>query len=189
MGRLLLALLVLAFCAPAASIREVDFNNFSYPFVSHKYFSVPSRLRWMPMAAGGRVALHDGRYTLPCDDPSCYLLTFEQVTFGKITGVGEVAIATVVFHTGGTANWEYMYVVAIRAGKPQVAAWAEAGSRADMGLRRVSTDHGDLLLEVNDPGKREGDCCSTGSITFRYRWQQGAFRQIDKPVRADDPPR
>lgn len=185
MGRLLFACFALT--AQAASIREINFENFSYPFVSHKYFSVPSRLRWMPLNTSGRAALRDGSYTFPCGDPPCYLLTFEQVAFGKITDMGEVAMVTVVFHTGGTANWEYMYVLAMRAGKPQVVAWMEAGSRAYMGLRRVSTDRGDLVLEVNDPDKRVGDCCSTGSITFHYRWQQGVFRQIGKPVRADDP--
>jgi hypothetical protein len=56
-----------------------------------------------------------------------------------------------------------------------------------MGLRRAEVDHGDLVLIVNDPDKREADCCSTGSITYRYRWHDGAFYQIGAPVRADDP--
>ncbi len=87
---------------------------------------MPSRPRWMSIAETGRVSLHEGRYAFPCDDPPCYLITFNRAEFGEIAGMdGEVAIVTVVFHTGGTANWEYLYVVGIRSGKPQVLAWME----------------------------------------------------------------
>lgn len=187
--KILVAVFVLASVARAASIRDVDFKNFSYPFVKSKFISVPSRPRWMSIAVTGRVSLHEGRYTFPCDGPSCYLITFDRVQFATIAGMGdEVAIVTSVFHTGGTANWEYLYVVGIHGGKPQVVAWLEAGSRADMGLRHAYVDRGDLVLEVNDPDKRMGDCCSTGTITQRYRWANGSFHQIGKLIRADDPP-
>lgn len=186
--KLFLSLFTLANLAAGASIRDVDFKNFAYPFIQHKYVSVPDHLRWMSIAVTGRVPLREGSYTFPCDDPPCYLLTFDQVVFGEIAGMGEVAMVTTVFHTGGTANWEYLYLVATRNGKPQVLAWLEAGSRADMGLRRASADRGDLVLVVNDPHKRQGDCCSSGTLTYRYRWANGAFHQLGKPVSADDPP-
>ncbi len=80
-------------------------------------------------------------------------------------------------------------MLTIRSGKPQVVAWLEAGSRADMGLRHASVDSGNLVLELNDPNKRMGDCCSSGTLTYRYRWTNGAFRQIGRPVAADDPQR
>jgi hypothetical protein len=186
--KILVAVFVLAGVARAASIRDTDFKNFTYPFSKSEFVSVPSRPRWMSIAETGRVSLHEGRYAFPCDDPPCYLITFNRAEFGEIAGMdGEVAIVTVVFHTGGTANWEYLYVVGIRSGKPQVLAWMEAGSRADMGLRRAFADRGDLVLEVNDPDKRLGDCCSTGTVTYHYRWANGSFHEIGKPVRADDP--
>ncbi len=188
MGRLLLAVLALIFSARGASIRNVDFKNFSYAFLHTKFVSVPSRPRWMPLVGTTRVPLHDGRYTFACDDPPCYLITFGQVVFGKLDDLGEVAIPTTVFHTGGTANWEYLYVVAMRSGRPKAIAWLKAGSRADMGLRRAAIDRGDLVLVFNDPDKREGDCCSNGSITLRYRWINGSFHQIGRPIRANDPP-
>ncbi len=56
-----------------------------------------------------------------------------------------------------------------------------------MGLRQFAIDSGDLVLIVEDPDKRMGDCCSTGTITYRYRWGAGSFHQIGKPVLADDP--
>jgi len=189
MGRRLFAALALTFFARGASIRTVDFKNFSYPFLNSKYISVPSRPRWMPLVGTARVPLRDSRYTFACDYPPCRLITFDQVVFGKLDGLGEVAIPTTVFHTGGTANWGYLYVIAMRSGRPKAIAWLEAGSRADMGLRRAAVDHGDLMLVLNDPDKREGDCCSNGSVTLRYRWINGSFQQFGKPIRADDPPR
>jgi hypothetical protein len=187
MTRLLFTTLALAFIATGASIRDVDFKNFVYPFTTIDLPSVPSQLRWMPLSASSRVALRGGRYKARCDEPPCFLLSLDRVEFGDIDGLaGTTALVMVTFHTGGTATWQYLYVIALRAGKPQVIAWLETGSRADMGVRRASVDHGDLVLVVNDPAKREGDCCSTGSITLRYRWQDGSFRQIGAPVRKDD---
>jgi hypothetical protein len=187
MKHLSLAVFALTSLVRGASIRHVDFKNFSYPFIQHKFVSLPNKPRWLPLANAGHVILHDGRYSFPCDDPRCELITFDSAIFGKLHGLGEVAIATMVFHTGGTAKWEYLYVVAIRSGRPRVVKWLEAGSRADMGLRGASVDQGDLVLIVNDPQKREGDCCSTGTITYRYRWQRDSFRQMGVPVRKADP--
>jgi hypothetical protein len=186
MKRLSLVVFALTGLVRGASIRDVDFKNFSYPFIQRKFVSVPNELRWLPLAKATYVTLHDGRYSFPCDDPTCELITFDSAIFGELEGLGEAAIATVVFHTGGTANWEYLYVVAVRSGRPRVLAWLEAGSRADLGLRSASVNQGDLVLVVNDPDKREGDCCSTGSITHRYRWQHGFFVQTTEPVRKDD---
>ena len=187
MTRLLFTMFALAFIGTGASIRDVDFKNFVYPFVTVDLPSVPNQLQWMPLAGSSRVSLRNGRYTSRCNEPPCFLLTQDGLEFGDIDGLaGTTALVTVTYHTGGTATWQYLYVIGLRAGKPQVVAWLETGSRADMGLRRASVDHGDLVLVVNDPDKREGDCCSTGSITYRYRWHGGSFRQIGAPVRKDD---
>jgi hypothetical protein len=80
-----------------------------------------------------------------------------------------------------------LYVIALHARKPQLMAWLEAGSRAWKGLREVSVDYGNLVVAVNDPEKQQGECWSSGSITTRYQWREGAFHQIGEPVLADDP--
>jgi hypothetical protein len=188
MGRWLWALLALSLLARSASIRDVDFRNFSYPFPHRKFLPVPDKLRWLPVETATHVSLRNGEHAFPCGFPQCESLTFDQVRYGEVTGLGEAAVVTTVYHTGGTANWQYLYVVAMRSGRPRALAWLEAGSRAYMGLRSLSIDRGDLVLVVNDPDKREGDCCSTGSITLRYRWMNGHFQQAGKPIREDDPP-
>ena len=43
-------------------------------------------------------------------------------------------------------------------------------------------------MSVNDPDKRQGDCCSAGSITTRYRWTGSAFSATGQPVYKIDPP-
>ena len=171
----------------SSSIRDIDFRNFVYPAVSDEYPSVPSKMKWITGRSTKQVAMRDGRYTFACDDSPCPLLTLDGTTFGVIEGLSEVAAVVMTYHTGGSATWQYLYIIAIQSGKPQVMAWLVTGSRADMGLRRVIVDRGDLALTVNDPEKRDGDCCSSGTITFRYKWRAGSFRQVGGPVHADDP--
>jgi hypothetical protein len=172
----------------ASSIRDVDFKNFAYPFIREELASVPVKLRWMPPAGGKLISLRDGRYSFPCDDAPCPLLTLAQTDFVNINGLPETsALVVITYHTGGTATWQYLYVMSVRARKPVVVAWLETGSRAYMGLRHATIDRGDLLLTVDDPEKRTADCCSSGTITYRYRWDVGAFQQIGAPVLEDDP--
>jgi hypothetical protein len=180
--------LFLAALGASGAIQDVDFRNFSYPFVESQFVSVPSRLHWLPLPTVDRVTTHNGEHTFPCDEPTCELLTVDRVDFGDIRGItGTSAIVTTTFRTGGTAHWQYLYVIALISEKPKVLAWLESGSRADMGLRSASADRGDLVLVVNDPGKRQGDCCSTGTITHRYRWAGGSFHNVGPPTRKDDP--
>jgi hypothetical protein len=170
------------------AIQDLDFKNFTYLFIKNEFDSVPDKLRWMPRSGTSLISPHDGQYTFPCDDSPCPLLTVDQIDYGNIKGLPEtIAIITTTYHTGGTATWDYLYVIALRSGKPEIMAWLEAGSRAYMGLRRLLVDHGDLVLIVEDPDKRQGDCCSSGTITYRYRWHDGSFHQIGKPVLKDDP--
>ncbi|HSR06493.1 MAG TPA: hypothetical protein VLM42_05035 [Bryobacteraceae bacterium] len=186
----------------SGSIRDIDFKNFTYPFYADDDVGVPGNLTWNPTDETRLITLHNGRYKVACDAPAlppprdpkvpnpelCPSITGGGATFGHINGLPQAsAIVVVTYHSGGTSQWSYLYVVIMHSGKPQVVAWIETGSRADMGLRDFSFDHGDLVVVVNDPQKRQGDCCSLGTITTRYRWQNGAFKQIGSPILADDP--
>jgi hypothetical protein len=193
----------------SSSIQDVDFKNFAYPFHSVDFPGVPEQLMWLPLKGTRPIALHDGSYKFPCDADllaglpktmtvlgrefpfpyPCSTLASGREIFGPISGLpGTTAIAEVGYHTGGTAHWGYLYVISIRDEKPKVVAWLETGSRADMGLRDIALHKGDLILTVNDPDQRQGDCCSLGTLIYRYRWQGGSFRQIGSAVKATDPP-
>jgi hypothetical protein len=136
--KILVAVFVLASVARAASIRDVDFKNFSYP-LPRDLDSAPGDPRWMHLKNPSRLVLHDGQHKF-CGDQGC------------------------------------------------PSAWLETGSRAYMGLRQITFDHEDLILIANDPENRQGECCSTGSIAYSYRWMTTRFRQFGAAVRKDGPP-
>jgi uncharacterized protein YecT (DUF1311 family) len=177
--------------AAPQSIRDVDWKNFSYPLI--EYDGVPGEVRWLALTTKEPASLVNGRYVVPhnCggDISFCPLVTFDFVNYGAVKGIqSTVAAVVLTYHTGGTANWQYVYVFALESGKPRLLAWLRTGSRAAQGLRDVSFTGGDLVLVVNDPDKQQGACCSAGSITTRHRWVAGSFSVIVQPVYKTDPP-
>jgi hypothetical protein len=174
-------------------IRGIDFKTFSYPFSRDYLTSVPLGLTWISHLDAGAISLRDGRYRFPCDGSQddatqCPLMTLDEVVFGDVAGLfGTSAIVVTTYHTGGTATWQYVYVVSLRSGVPRVVACLETGSRAYMGLRRLAVSHGELVVTVNDPAKIQGLCCSSGTIDYRYRWQDPSFQQDGEPAFRDDP--
>jgi hypothetical protein len=109
-------------------------------------------------------------------------LTLEEVRFDDVTGEGLTdAIVVLRFDTGGTQYSHYVYIYALAAGKPKLLAWFHSGDRAASGLYRVYGQDGKLVIELFDPGKREGDCCPSGFIRTRYRWHDGSFSPAGLP--------
>jgi hypothetical protein len=175
----------------AKSLRDMDLTNFKYPF-SQSYV-VPRSVRWMTSDAGEEITLQSGRHVFlseECADSrnDCPLLTLDRIEFGEMAGLSpDTAVVVTTYHSGGTASWQYIYVLTVRAETPVVVAWLRTGSRADRGLRELRIKDGDLVVSVNDPARRQGDCCSTGIITTRYRWHSYSFQQIGQAVSTDAP--
>jgi hypothetical protein len=164
------------------SVREVDFNNFDYIFARDELAAVPTKLTWLP-PKGSVIPIRDGRYRFSCEDSPCPLLTVDYTVFGDIAGLSQTAALVVMtYHSGGTASWQYVYVVSMLSETPRVVACLETGARAYMGLSRLSTNQGNLVVTVNDPEKRVGDCCSSGTITYRYRRNGSSFERLGQPV-------
>jgi uncharacterized protein YecT (DUF1311 family) len=116
-------------------------------------------------------------------------VTLDSINYGALTGIkSTVAAVVLTYHSGGAANWQYVYVFALESSKPRLLAWLRTGSRAAQRLRDVSITGGDIVLVVNDPDKQQGDCCSAGSIITRYRWAGSSFSAIGQPVYRTDPP-
>jgi hypothetical protein len=63
---------------------------------------------------------------------------------------------------------------------PKLLAYFHAGDRAYLGLYRVYAQNKELDVELYDPNKRTGDCCSSGFIRTRYRWNAGKFEPVGK---------
>src|SRR5215471_15763262 len=89
--------------------------------------------------------------------------TLQSVKFADLTGGGqEQAIVVLHYATGGTQQTDYVYIYSLIAEKPKLLAYFHTGDRAYSGLYKVFGDHGKLVVELFDPEKRSGDCCSSG---------------------------
>jgi hypothetical protein len=80
-----------------------------------------------------------------------------------------------LYRTGGTANWSYLYVYTFNRGQPKLIAVLESGSRAGGGLVRVKIEERFLILDFQDSALSVGLCCSEGFVRVRYRWQRDRF--------------
>lgn len=60
-------------------------------------------------------------------------LSLRSVVYGQLTKnmFEQDAVADLLYDSGGTANWHYLYIYHIKAGEPELMAWLESGSRAD----------------------------------------------------------
>jgi hypothetical protein len=159
-------------------IHGVDFRNFSFPWKGLPT-SVPSTWHWIATRPEKLIELKNGRYEFaPPEEaesnrPS---LVFREVVYGNFNGTSDEAAAVVLsYHTGGTANWDYVYAYENTHGTLKLLGVLESGSRAEGGLIQVSIKGGLLILDFADKNRRVADCCSEGFVRVRYRWQGSHF--------------
>lgn len=172
-GALLFASVGLA--VAQSKVQKVDFKNFSYPWTA--YSGWPHQLEWRDSSEQGHVQLVNGRWA-EGEEPNGRFsgLTLECVQFANITGDGQTdAIVTLRYDTGGTQFSHYVYLYSLAEGKPKLLASFHSGDRAASGLYQVYGQEGKFIVELFDPHKQEGDCCSSGFIRTRYRWSDGKF--------------
>ena len=204
---LLTFLAVLSFVAVTAdaqtvtSIRDIDFENFTYVWNDASDAAVPTDWKWLSTAPVEHFrALHGmHHFYLPSQDSyerqHSPLVSVDSVTYGDLDGDGiEEAVVALNYSTGGTANWDYLYVYKLRRGQAKLLARMRTGSRADGGLVKAFVQGNFLVVYFADSEKRIGDCCSEGFVRVAYRWQQGAFveegqRQHGKIYLHEGPPR
>ena len=136
-------------------------------------------MEWTDPNAKAKVPLVNGRRDYDPDGPSIIL---EQVQYGYLTSARQLdAFVMLRYRTGGTAYWYYGYIFTFKSGVPRLLGWFHTGSRADFGLYRLWVGHGDFSLDLFDPEKREGDCCSDGFVRTTYAWENGKFKQAGLP--------
>lgn len=188
-----LAILICAGMATAQQpIRHVDFANFTYPLSGHLLGH--DRLEWLDSSNLARpkreIHLENGSALTKTSsfvmDGKQYAeyegFKLESVKFADLTGDGQDdAIVVLRYYTGGTQNTNYVYIYKVRNGTPELLAYCHTGDRADHGLYKVYGSDGLLIFELLDPKKQVGDCCSSGIVTTRFKWQQGKFEAIGAP--------
>jgi hypothetical protein len=172
---------------PAATdnLRHVDFKNFDFPWSEPPGWS--DHMEWLNVSEQNRVRLVNGRWELDGKEFEEGVksqapfagLTLESVQFGDVTSDGrEEAIVVLRFDTGGTQYSYYVFIYSSRAGRPSLLGYFHAGDRAYFGLYQVYPQGGGLVVELFDPQKRIGDCCSSGFVRTRYRWHKGKFEMF-----------
>jgi len=190
MRSLALGLLILISAGLATAqknIRQVDFKNFTYPLsgalLGH------DRLQWLDKPSEAHphrqpIHLVNGDNLTKA---SSFVMngqeyaqwegfTLQSVEFADATGEGkEDAIVVLEYLTGGTQKTHYVYIYAFGDGKPKLLGYFHSGDRAYSGLRKVYGENGKLVIELFDPQKRSGDCCSSGFVRTRYKWHNGRF--------------
>jgi hypothetical protein len=90
-------------------------------------------------------------------------------------------LAVLGYHTGGTAQWDYVYVFCLATGRPELVSWFEAGTRADSGLYRVQATTGALTVDLQDPERQIAACCSEGYVRTHYAFKKASFEPIGQP--------
>ncbi|MDQ1388936.1 MAG: hypothetical protein QOF56_2390 [Acidobacteriaceae bacterium] len=185
----------MGFTAAETNIRQVDFKNFTYPLsgtlLGH------DRFEWLDMPTEARsngkpIHLVNGD---ELTKSSSFVLdgheyaqwegfTLQSVAFADVTGDGqEEAIVVLHYRGGGTQQTDYVYIYTIAAAKPKLLAYFHTGDRAYSGLCKVSGVDGKLVVELFDPEKRSGDCCSSGIVRTRYKWHNGRFEVFGQSER------
>ena len=152
-----------------SSIRQVDFKNFTYPLsgplLGH------GELKWLGDPRDG-YSKQKPVHLVNGDDlakSSSFVMDGHEYTQWMGFTLQSVAYADV---TGD--------IYSLAAGKPKLLAYCHTGSRAYLGLDRVYGERGNLVFELLDPRKIEGECCSSGFVRTRYRWDGSRFQTVGR---------
>jgi hypothetical protein len=177
-------------------IRRIDFKNFSFPWDEEmgEYSLVPSISRWISPLPQKQIRAVRGIHYFYSpsrgedEREHAPLVSVDSVTYGDLDGDGiEEAAVHLNYSTGGTSNWDFLYIYKVGHDRPKLLGLLESGSRGYGGLVRASIAGGILVLDFADEERRVGDCCSAGFIRVRYRWQDREFDEEGLRERGDLP--
>ena len=179
--RAISAIMILAATSAAQTSTQPNFKNFNYPFAESTEW--PHELQWLDTEVTMRVDLKNGRVPISAEDSGSDApfrgLTLESVRYADVTGDGKTdAIVVLRFDTGGTQYSHYVYVYSVTAHRPKLLAYFHSGDRANHGLYRVYGQGGKLVVELFDPDKQQGDCCSSGFVRSRFKWTGRRFVNV-----------
>lgn len=170
----------------SAGLRDIDFKNFSYPWVHPD--SWPDHLQWMSLNLKEHIHLVDGKWDERDDSDRADGLQFsglklEGVQYAKLSrDQSEDAIVVLRYDSGGTQYHYWVYIYGIAGGTPNLLGFFHVGERAAYGLSRVFAKDRILNVQLFDPKFRQGDCCSSGSVNYRFRWNGHGFEAMGNPV-------
>jgi hypothetical protein len=163
------------------TVRQIDFDNFTYVW-SDPSDGVPIDWKWISSTPDEPFRMIDGKHRFYSPEMDNYerqrspSISVVSVTYGDLDDDGlEEAVVALNYSTGGTANWDYLYVYKPEKYQVKLLARMRTGSRADGGLVRAFVRENLLIVDFADSDRRVADCCSEGYVRVSYRWQDGAF--------------
>lgn len=178
-----------------ANIRDIDFKNFSFPW-DEEAATPPSDVatpwHWLDSIPLPRIRVAKGIHHFYSPEQDKFersrapLISVDSVIYGDLNAdEKDEAVVHLNYSTGGTFNWDYVYVYRLVGDRAKPMGIMKCGSRGSGGLVRAAVENGLLVLDFADPERRVGDCCSEGYIRVRYRWHNGAFIEQGPHERGD----
>jgi hypothetical protein len=124
----------------STDIRRVDFKNFLFPWdeAMAEASSVPSVWRWIDPLPQSHIrairGIHHFYFSVQTDleREHAPLISVDSMTYGDLDGdeVEEAAVH-LNYSTGGTSNWDFLYIYKLDRGQPKLLVFLKA-ARADM---------------------------------------------------------
>jgi len=171
-------------------IRSIDFKNFAFPWDNDVHLTDRSTWHWIASRPQTLVRIENGIHYFRHSDQSASkpspVISVDGVTYGDLDGDGtEEAAVHLNYGSGGTQNWDYLYVYKRVDGSPKLIGLLISGERGYGGLVGSTIQNGLLVLDFADADRRVGDCCSEGYIRVHYRWRNGTFVEEGTRERGD----
>lgn len=166
-----------------ADIRTIDFKNFSFPWTPPSDW--PDHLQWMSLKLKPHVELVNGRWDErnKARGEQFSGLTLEGVQFAKLSDEErEDAIVVLRYDSGGTQYHYWVYIYTDLKGTPKLLGILHTGDRAYHGLYQIFEKDRTLNVRLFDPKFREGDCYSSGYLTYQFRWNGKGFEATGTPL-------
>ena len=175
----LLSPIIIALAIGGATIRAVDFRNFTF--------------RWYPRWAdtprqGRKITLTNGEmntdFNYGKEPRRFYLMDEDPIGYGDLTGDGnDEAVVTLGIISSGTDRPGVVFVYTMARGKPERLFARETGDRWDYGYHSATIRNGELIIERYKPviivyrGQNHDMSASNFYIRERYKWNGRRFRK------------
>lgn len=153
-----------------SAIRSVDFANFTYVLSAAR----PNEAETFTLR-GGKATTHR----------TSEEVKLSYLAYGDVTSDGvEEAFIVLGLNSRGTVVTCLIYIYALKSGNPNLLWSFQSGDRGAGGLRQITAENGNLLLELygkdkvigsNLYGLETGVCCPKEYTRTIYQWQKKEF--------------
>lgn len=141
------------------SIREIDFQNFTFPWT--KTFG----------GKGKSFTLKNGIAKLTDERE----LSFESLSYVDVADDYDEQALVVVKIDDGNATYEMLYVFAVENGKPKFLESFEFGDGFNIHFGTAFAAHGELIIETYQQTAKDAECCPSVIDISYYKWHKDKF--------------